>query len=90
MMVLIAFGVALIGYGMIMRMRGITIPEWPGDDEYLILPKERRTPTQRLAALVFPRGIRRSYAAGRRTAARDTIVFGVFMLVLGVLGLVYL
>ena len=87
---LVVFGAALIAYGIIMRSRGITMPEWPGDDEYLIVPKERRTWTQRLAVLVLPRGIKRSYAAGRRTAARDTILFGVLMLVLGVLGLVYL
>ena len=65
------------------------MPEWPGDDEYLNVPPERRTFSQRLLAIWSPKGLKRSYAARRRTTARDVIIFGAVFVVLG-LGLVFL
>ncbi len=85
MVVIVFFGLAIIGVGVLMRRLSWSIPEWPGDDEYLNVPREQRTFMQRLAAVWAPRGFKRSYAVRRRNSARDFIVVGAMFVVLGVL-----
>jgi hypothetical protein len=88
--VIVVVGLAIIASGIVMQRMKWTMPEWPGDDEYLNVPPERRTFIQHVCAVWAPHGMRRSYAARRRTSARDTMIFGALFVVLGILGLVFL